>query len=119
VSVCIGVDPTAVGGPSAGLAFTLGIIDKLTRGGIVRDRTVSVTGTMSPSGAVGPIGGIQQKIAAAVRAHATVFLAPAGDCADAKKVAPSSLTLVRVDKLATAVAALKAIDAGTGGFPRC
>ena len=119
LSVCIGVDPTSVGGPSAGLAFTLGIIDKLTPGGIIDGRTVAATGTIDINGKVGPIGGIQQKIAAAVRAHASVFLAPAGDCADAKSVAPSSLTLVRVDKLATAVAALKSIERGGGSFPRC
>lgn len=119
VHVRIGIDPTQVGGPSAGLAFTLGIIDKLTPGGLTGGRTVAGTGTIDGFGDVGPIGGIQQKIFGALHAGATVFLVPAGDCADARAVAPKSLTLVRVDRLATAIAALKAIDSGSTAFPRC
>lgn len=117
--VTIGIDPAEVGGPSAGLAFSLGVVDKLTRGSLTGGRTVAGTGTIDGFGNVGPIGGIQQKIAAAVRAGATVFLAPAGDCADAVTAAPSSLTLVKVDTLATALHALAAIRAGSSDFPRC
>jgi Lon-like protease len=117
--VKIGIDPADVGGPSAGLAFTLGIIDKLTPGSLTAGRTVAVTGTIDGFGTVGPIGGIQQKIAGARRGGATVFLAPAADCADAKKVAPSNMTLVKVDTLKTALAALKTIAAGGTNFPHC
>jgi PDZ domain-containing protein len=117
--VHIGISPDQVGGPSAGLAFTLGIIDKLTPGSLTGGRTIAGTGTIDGFGHVGEIGGIQQKIAGAVARGATVFLAPAGDCADAKAVAPKSLTLVRVDTLDTALAALQAITSGTGTFPRC
>jgi PDZ domain-containing protein len=117
--VRIGIDPNAVGGPSAGLAFTLGIIDKLTPGGITGGRTIAGTGTIDGFGVVGAIGGIQQKIAAAVKAGATVFFAPAADCPDAKGAAPSSLTLVRVTTLDSAVNALHAITSGHGTFPRC
>jgi len=119
VDVHIGIDPNSVGGPSAGLMFTLGIIDKLTPGQLAGGRTVAGTGTIDGFGQVGPIGGIQQKIAAAADAGATVFLAPASECADARTAAPKSLQLVRVDTLATAVGALQAIAAGRTDFPRC
>lgn len=129
VKVTIGIDPDEVGGPSAGLMFTLGIIDRLTPGGLTGGKTIAGTGTIDGFGQVGPIGGIQQKIAAITGfgphdkdtpiVHASYFLAPASECADAKAAAPSSLTLVRVDTLATAVAALKAIKAGSTDFPHC
>ena len=119
VDVTIGLDPAQVGGPSAGLAFTLGIVDKLTPGSLTGGRTVAGTGTINAFGVVGPIGGIQQKIAGAERAGATVFLAPASECADAKAAAPSTMTLVKVDTLHTALKALKAIDSGSTAFPHC
>ena len=119
VNVHIGIDPQAVGGPSAGLMFTLGIVDKLTPGPLAGGRTVAGTGTIDGFGLVGPIGGIQQKIAAAVHAGATVFLAPAGECSDARSAAPKSLLLVRVDTLKTAVTALQEIAAGRTDFPHC
>lgn len=127
VDVTIGIDPNDVGGPSAGLMFTLGIIDKLTPGGLTGGKTIAGTGTIDGFGQVGPIGGIQQKIAAvsgfgpsdAPIVNASYFLAPASECADAKAAAPKSLVVIRVDTLATAVAALKAIKAGRTDFPRC
>jgi PDZ domain-containing protein len=119
IDVKIGIDPNSVGGPSAGLAFTLGIIDKLTPGSLTGGRTVAGTGTIDGFGNVGPIGGIQQKIAGATRAGATVFLAPASECADARAAAPKSLVLVKVDTLTTAVKALESIAAGRTDFPAC
>jgi PDZ domain-containing protein len=119
VRVTIGVNPEDVGGPSAGLAFSLGIVDRLTPGSLTGGRTVASTGTINGFGTVGPIGGIQQKIYGALDVGATVFLAPAGDCADAKQVAPDSLTLVKVDTLKTALDALSAIRSGSDDFPRC
>lgn len=119
ISVRIGIDPDEIGGPSAGTALALGIIDKLTPGGLTGGRTIAGTGTVSRSGKVGPIGGIQQKIAAAVKAGASVFFAPSSECSDAKSAAPSSLVLIRVKTLAGAVAALKAIKAGSTSFPHC
>jgi PDZ domain-containing protein len=119
VHVSIGIDPAIVGGPSAGTALALGIIDKLTPGGLTGGRTIAGTGTVDGYGVVGPIGGIQQKIAAAVRAGATVFFAPASECSDAKGAAPSSLTLIKVDTLRTIVNALAAIKAGRSDFPHC
>ena len=73
VSVNLGQD---VGGPSAGLMFSLGIYDKLTPQNITGGRFIAGTGTISPEGEVGPIGGIQQKMVAAKDAGATVFLSP-------------------------------------------
>jgi PDZ domain-containing protein len=119
VHVRIGIDPGDVGGPSAGLAFALGIVDKLTPGSLTGGRTIAGTGTIDGFGNVGPIGGIQQKIAAAANAGASVFLAPVDDCAEAKEVAPSSLTLVKVDTLQTALDALDAIGSGSTAFPTC
>jgi PDZ domain-containing protein len=117
--VKIGIDPNSVGGPSAGLAFTLGIIDKLTPGSLTGGRTVAGTGTIDGFGDVGPIGGIQQKIAAAHEAGATVFLAPASECTDARAAAPKSMVVVKVDTLSTAVHALQSIAAGRSDFPHC
>jgi PDZ domain-containing protein len=119
INVSIGIDPDVIGGPSAGTALALGIIDKLTPGGLTGGRTIAGTGTVDRTGKVGPIGGIQQKIAAAVHAGATVFFAPASECADAKAAAPSSLTLVSVRTLHGAVTALQAIKAGSTDFPHC
>ena len=119
VHVKIGIDPADVGGPSAGLAFTLGIVDQLTPGELTGGKTVAVTGTMNGFGQVGPIGGIQQKIAGAKAAGATVFLAPASECEDARAVAPSSMTLVKVTTLKGALDALAAINNHSTSFPHC
>jgi PDZ domain-containing protein len=119
IAVSIGIDPDVIGGPSAGTALALGIIDKLTPGGLTGGRTIAGTGTVSEAGKVGPIGGIGQKIAAAAKAHATVFFAPADECADAKAAAPSSLTLVAIKTLHDAVTSLQAIKAGSTAFPHC
>jgi PDZ domain-containing protein len=119
VHVSIGIDPNIVGGPSAGTALALGIIDKLTPGGLTGGRTIAGTGTVTGYGVVGPIGGLQQKIAAAVQAGATVFFAPSSECSEAKAAAPSSLTLIKVDTLHTIVTALAAIKAGRTNFPHC
>ena len=117
--VKIGIDPAKVGGPSAGLAFALGIVDELTPGDLTGGKTVAVTGTIDGLGNVGPIGGIQQKIAGAKDNGATVFLAPASECPDARAAAPSSMIVVKVTTLAGAVDALHAITSGTGSYPRC
>lgn len=101
-----------VGGPSAGLMFSLGIIDKLTPGDLNGGKNIAGTGTITDTGVVGPIGGIQQKIAAASAEGATYFLTPAGNCAAAASVRPGSLTLARVATLSQAMDALGAIRAG-------
>ena len=70
-----------IGGPSAGLMFSLAVVDKLTTGDLNDDKFVAGTGTIAPDGAVGPIGGITQKARAAVDAGASLFLYPASTTA--------------------------------------
>jgi PDZ domain-containing protein len=105
-----------VGGPSGGLIFTLAIIDKLLVEDLVRGRNIAGTGTISPSGKVGPIGGIEEKLIGAKRKGATLFLAPSLNCPDIRHI-PKGLQVVPVDNLAEAVAALRARDSQT--LPIC
>jgi Lon-like protease len=107
-----------IGGPSAGLMFALGIVDKLTPLHLTGGRFIAGTGEITPAGAVEPIGGIQQKMAGARAKGATVFLAPAGNCADARGAVPAGLRLVRVGTLAAAVHDLEALKAGRA-VPSC
>ena len=67
-----------VGGPSAGMMFSLGIVDKLTPGSMTGGKSIAGTGTITAEGDVGPIGGIQQKMVGARKSGATVFLTPVG-----------------------------------------
>jgi Lon-like protease len=101
-----------VGGPSAGLMFALAIIDKLTPANLTGGKFIAGTGEIEVNGAVGPIGGIQQKMAAARAAGATVFLAPAGNCRDTASAVPSGLRVVKVSTLRGAIGALNALKAG-------
>jgi PDZ domain-containing protein len=68
-----------IGGPSAGLAFTLDIYDSLTGRHLLRGHKIAVTGTISLDGSVGPIGAIQQKTIGAIDAGADTFIVPAGE----------------------------------------
>jgi Lon-like protease len=108
-----------VGGPSAGMMFSLGIVDKLTPGAMTGGRSIAGTGTITAEGAVGPIGGIQQKMVGARKAGATVFLTPADNCAEAAKAIPAGLRLVKVATLRDAVQAVDAIRTGSGSVPGC
>ena len=107
-----------IGGPSAGLMFALGIIDKLTPVGLTGGRFIAGTGEIAANGAVSPIGGIQQKMAGARAAGATIFLTPAGNCPDTAGAVPQGLRLIKVSTLAGAVHDLKALAAG-GSVPSC
>jgi PDZ domain-containing protein len=75
----VSIDPGRVRGPSAGLAFTLAVLDVLTPGDITGGQPVAVTGTIDSLGNVGPIGGAQYKAVAARDAGAEVFLVPRGE----------------------------------------
>ena len=101
-----------IGGPSAGMMFALGIIDKLTRVNLTGGKFIAGTGEITSSGLVQPIGGIQQKMVAARNAGATVFLAPAGNCSDTAGAVPAGLRVVKVSTLPQAVSDLQAIKAG-------
>jgi Lon-like protease len=107
-----------IGGPSAGLMFSLAVVDKLTTGDLNNAKFVAGTGTISNDGEVGPIGGITHKMQAAHEAGATVFLVPADNCDEAKSGAEAGLQLVKVGNLTGAVDALKTLSAG-GEPPRC
>jgi PDZ domain-containing protein len=109
-----------VGGPSAGLMFALGIVDKLTPGSLTDGAHIAGTGTIDDAGQVGAIGGITQKMLGAKRAGATVFLAPAGNCEEAKKTVPDGLRLVKAGTLSSAVGSLEKLAEGrTAGLPHC
>ena len=101
-----------VGGPSAGMMFALAIIDKLTPANLTGGKFIAGTGEVAVGGAVGPIGGIQQKMAAARAAGATVFLAPVGNCRDPVGAVPPGLRVVQVSTLSGALSALRALRAG-------
>lgn len=111
-----------VGGPSAGLFFSLGIVDKVVGdgrgGGLTGGRIVAGTGTISAGGKVGPVGGVPLKTKAAKRDGASVFLVPRAECADAKVERPKGLRLVPVDNLGGALKALDALKSG-GRVPSC
>jgi Lon-like protease len=101
-----------IGGPSAGLMFALATVDKLTPGQLTGGRFVAGTGTIHSTGTVGEINGIPFKMRAAREAGATVFLVPAGNCAQAAEAAPVGLQLIRVATLDDAVTGLDALRAG-------
>lgn len=107
-----------VGGPSAGLMFSLAVVDKLTTGDLTGSKFIAGTGTISAEGKVGQIGGITHKMVAAHAAGATVFLVPAKNCYEANSDNPSGMRLVKVETLSQAVDALHAITSG-GQPPSC
>ncbi len=106
------INLSGIGGPSAGLMFALGIIDKLTPDGLTGGRFIAGTGEIDPTGAVEPIGGIQQKMAGARAAGATIFLTPAANCPNTVGAVPAGLRVVKVGSLAGAVSELQALKAG-------
>ncbi|MCD0485107.1 S16 family serine protease [Streptacidiphilus sp. ASG 303] len=120
--VKVSLDLADVGGPSAGLLFTLGIIDRLDGDGhggdLTGGRVVAGTGTIDEAGRVGPVGGVALKTRAAARDGATVFLVPRAECSDAKVDTPKGLRLVPVDTLDGALKALAALRNG-GPVPSC
>ncbi|MGE2728458.1 YlbL family protein [Mycolicibacterium vaccae] len=107
-----------IGGPSAGLMFSLAVVDKLTTGDLNGGKFVAGSGTITGDGKVGSIGGIGHKIAAAEDAGATVFLVPAENCAEAKTADTDGIDLLTVDTLEQAVDSLRVLTAG-GDPPRC
>ncbi len=117
--VTFGIDES-VGGPSAGLMFALAIYDKLTADDLAKGRVIAGTGTLSADGVVGQIGGVQEKISAAARDQASIFLMPKGNCDGVREV-PAGVRLVTVGTLREAIAALHSLnDAATAaGVPGC
>ena len=101
-----------IGGPSAGLMFSLAVVDKLTTGDLNGSKFIAGTGSIGPDGAVGPIGGITHKMVAAQDAGATVFLVPAENCDEARTVRDNSMELVKAETLPQTVDALKELTSG-------
>ncbi|MGC0211207.1 S16 family serine protease [Streptomyces levis] len=112
-----------VGGPSAGLLFSLGIVDKLdgdgTGGDLTGGRVIAGTGTIEADGTVGAVGGVALKTQAAKRDGATVFLVPKAECADARAELPKGLRLIPVTTLKGTVGSLRALQTGKGSVPSC
>ncbi|WNI31643.1 S16 family serine protease [Streptomyces sp. ITFR-6] len=111
-----------VGGPSAGLFFALGIVDKLdgdgSGGDLTGGRTIAGTGTIEADGKVGAVGGVSLKTQAARRDGASVFLVPKAECKEAHAELPDGLRLIPVTTLKGAVSSLRALDHG-GKVPSC
>ncbi len=107
-----------IGGPSAGMMFSLAVIDKLTTGDLNGGKFVAGTGSIDAEGAVGPIGGITHKMVSAQEAGATVFLVPAENCEEARTVGGNTMELIKSETLTQTVDALKALTSG-GDPPRC
>ncbi|MET4642800.1 PDZ domain-containing protein [Streptomyces sp. NPDC006539] len=109
-----------VGGPSAGLMFSLGIVDKLTPGQLTGGKFIAGTGTIDDQGKVGPIGGINMKLVGARDAGARYFLTPGDNCKAAASDTPGGLTLVKVKTIDDAKQSLEKIRTGdTAGLPSC
>lgn len=101
-----------VGGPSAGLMLTLGILDLVGEEDLTDGAVVAGTGTIDADGTVGPIGGIALKMAAADAIDADLFLVPAGNCAEALAARDPGVPMARVATLDDALAALTDLRAG-------
>ncbi|BDZ55976.1 YlbL family protein [Agromyces marinus] len=110
-----------VGGPSAGMMFALGIVDKLTPGAMTGGENVAGTGTIDPDGNVGGIGGIRQKLWGALDAGAEWFLAPESNCDEVVGNVPDGLEVFAVDTLEQAREVVETVGEGgdTSALPRC
>lgn len=110
-----------VGGPSAGMMFALGIYDVLTDGALTGGADISGTGTITPDGEVGPIGGIRQKVIGAKDSGSDWFLAPAGNCAELTGSVPDGIDVFSIATFDDALAAVEGVAAGDdlAALPRC
>lgn len=99
------IDLGGVGGPSAGLAFALDVVEEL-RGGVDRGLDVAVTGELELDGGVLPIGGVKQKVIGARRSGADVFLVPAGDNAKEARRHAGDLRIIPVESFEQALRVL-------------
>jgi len=116
----VSINAGDVGGPSAGMMFSLAVYDKLTPGALTGGVDIAGTGTIDSAGIVGPIGGIQQKMVGAKRGGAKWFLAPAGNCDEVVGHVPEGLKVVKVATFTQARDAVGAIAAKrTTSLPTC
>ncbi len=118
--VTVTLNTGQIGGPSAGLMFSLAIYDTLTPGALTGGQRIAGTGTIEDDGSVGPISGIRQKMVGARETGAQWFLSPEGDCADAVGHVPDGMTLLKVTSFDEGLAAVQGIAKGdTSGLPTC
>lgn len=105
----VSIDTSNIGGPSAGLAMTLTLIDQLSRGSLTGHHSIAATGTIDTSGSVGDVGGVAEKTVAVQRAGATYFLVPQIEVATARAAAQPGLKILGVTSLAQALGDLRAM----------
>jgi len=117
----IDIEVGSVGGPSGGQILALAIYDKLTPGALTGGKKIAGTGTVTPDGTIGPIGGIRQKLYGALRAGAKWFLAPSDNCDEVVGHVPAGIRVVKVSNLQDSLKAVKAIASGSGtaSLPSC
>ncbi len=110
-----------IGGPSAGLMFSLGIYDDMTPGDLTGGKKIAGTGTITEAGEVGPIGGIRQKLVGAKSDGAAFFLAPKDNCSEVAGHVPDGLNVVAVSTFDDAKDAVEHIASkgSTTGLPTC
>lgn len=115
----VNISTADIGGPSAGLAFTLALLDELTEGDLMGNGRVAATGTMDENQNVGAIGALEQKAVAVRDAGVTLFLVPSGQSPDEMKAARAAAgSGVRIVQVATLDAALKELQRNGGdGLP--
>ena len=102
------------------MMFALGVVDEITPGSLTGGKDISGTGTIDMTGQVGPIGGIQQKMAGARESGSTFFLAPASNCNEVTGHEPKGMQVFAVNTLHEAIAATEAIASGnTSGLATC
>jgi PDZ domain-containing protein len=111
------IDLGEIGGPSAGLMFSLGIIDKLKPEDLTGGKIIAGTGTIDDEGNVGPIGGIPQKLVGAKDAGAQIFLVPIDNCAEALRNAVPGLPMAEVATVDDALTALRTFTSGGTAKP--
>jgi PDZ domain-containing protein len=99
------IDAGNVGGPSAGLAFALDVLEELGRN-VAHGNTIAATGEIEPDGSVAPIGGIKQKTIGAREAHVDAFLVPAGENARQARKYAHGLRIIPVETFPQALRAL-------------
>jgi len=110
------IDSGTVGGPSAGLAFALAVLDVLTPGELTGGHRVAVTGTIALDGTVGGVGGAAQKAVTVRNAGYEVFLVPPEELADVKAAIGDDLRVIGVGTLAEALDALDSLGGDAGSL---
>ena len=113
-SIDVDIDSGDVGGPSAGLAFTLAVLDVLTPGELTGGHRVAVTGTMDIDGNVGPVGGGAQKAIAVRNQGYEVFLVPSDELEEVQEAVGDDVRVIAVDTLDEALDALKSLGGNAG-----